>query len=76
MKAFINICLPENERKGALAELEQKCAESTAKDGRYGYVKSWFLSQYKAQYNKSSFAKEKKESTSTSAFDAEQKEVG
>lgn len=58
MTDFINTCLPECERKNALAELKKAKNESKAKDGRYGYVKSWFLSEYKEQYNKSSFAKE------------------
>lgn len=75
MKAFINTCLPEDARKDALAKFEQICDESTSKDGRYGYVKSWFLSQYKAQYNKSSFAKEKNESTHTASTEAEEKEA-
>lgn len=58
MKDFINTCLPESERESAFAELKKAKNESKAKDGRYAYVKSWFLSEYKEQYNKSSFAKE------------------
>ena len=58
MVNFISTCLPEAERASALAELKKVKNESMSKDGRYGYVKSWFLSEYKEQYNKSSFAKE------------------
>lgn len=72
MKQFIKICLPEEERAAALATFKIKCNEATTKDGRYGYVKSWFLSEYKEQYNKSSFAKESKKNSEN---DTELKEV-
>lgn len=78
MAQFIKICLPEEERTAALATFKEKCNEATTKDGRYGYVKSWFLSEYKEQYNKSSFAKDSKKNTennSTATNNTEQKEV-
>ena len=72
MRDFIKICLPDNESKQALAEFNQVYAVSKTKDGRYAYVKSWFLSKYKAQYNKSSFAKVDKSETAP-ATEEEQK---
>ena len=73
MEAFINVCLPKNERKEAFEEFNQVCAVSKTKDGRYAYVKSWFLSKYKAQYNKSSFAEDDKNNT---APDTEEEQKG
>ena len=72
MRDFIKICLPENESKQVLEEFNQVYAISKTKDGRYAYVKSWFLSKYKAQYNKSSFAKVDKSETAP-ATEEEQK---
>lgn len=51
----------EAERNKALVELKQRQIEAEGRPGQYAYVKSWFLSKYKDEYNKSSFAKAKKE---------------
>ena len=75
MEHFIKICVPEAERKTALDEFKKVCAESTTKDGPYGYVKSWFLKEYKNEYNKSSFAKDEKKNTNNSVADEEKGET-
>lgn len=62
MKRFIETNIhDETERNKALAELKKKRLEAEGRPGQYAYVKSWFLSEYKDEYNKSSFSKEKKE---------------
>ncbi|MBE6923873.1 MAG: hypothetical protein E7466_01365 [Ruminococcaceae bacterium] len=81
MKRFIETNIhDEAEIKKALAELKQKRLEAEGRPGQYAYVKSWFLSEYKDEYNKSSFAKEKKEdkdeNTLTQTENATQKEEG
>ena len=81
MKRFIETNIrDEAERKNALAELEKKQIEAEGRPGQYAYVKSWFLSEYKDKYNKSSFAKEKKEDKDENlpneTEDATQKEEG
>ena len=62
MKRFIETNIHDTAaRKKALEELAEKRIEAEGRSGQYAYVKSWFLSEYKDEYNKSSFSKEKKE---------------
>lgn len=60
MEAFINFHVEENCRKKVIDEFEAVRAEAVFKKAPYSFVKSWFLSKYKTEYNKSSFAEERK----------------
>lgn len=61
MKRFIETNIHDDDaRKKGLEELAKKRIEAEGRSGQYAYVKSWFLSEYKDEYNKSSFAKAKK----------------
>ena len=60
MEAFINFYEPNEKRAAVLAVFRQIRAESVFKKAPYSFVKSWFLSKYKTEYNKSSFAEERK----------------
>ena len=79
MKRFIETNIHDAAaRKKGLEELAMKRIEAEGRPGQYAYVKSWFLSEYKDKYNKSSFAKEKMEDENTPAQtdDATQEEEG
>ena len=67
MEAFINFHELENNRKAAIEDFKKIRAESIFKKAPYSYVKSWFLSKYKDDYKKSSFAM-KKESKKAEAI--------
>ena len=43
--------------KQALKELAKRKLEADGRSGSYAYVKSWFLSEFKEEYNNSSFVK-------------------
>ena len=60
MEAFINFYEPSEKCAAVLAVFRQIRAESVFKKAPYSFVKSWFLSKYKTEYNKSSFAEERK----------------
>lgn len=60
MEAFINFHVEENCRKKVVDEFKAVRAEAVFKKAPYSFVKSWFLSKYKTEYNKSSFAIERK----------------
>ena len=60
MEAFINFHVEENRRKKVIDEFKAVRAEAVFKKAPYSFVKSWFLSKYKTEYNKSSFAIERK----------------
>lgn len=77
MEQFIKTCLPKTESVSALAEFKKIKTEADSKDAPYSYVKSWFLSKYKKQYNKTSFAQEdkKKETEKTTADTAPAAEI-
>ena len=60
MEAFINFHVEENCRKKVIDEFKAVRAEAVFKKPPYSFVKSWFLSKYKTEYNKSSFAIERK----------------
>ena len=60
MEAFINFYEPSENRAAVLAVFRSIRAESVFKKAPYSFVKSWFLSKYKTEYNKSSFAEERK----------------
>lgn len=60
MEAFINFHEGEEGCAAVISEFKAVCAESVFKKAPYPFVKSWFLKKYKAAYNKSSFAEERK----------------
>ena len=60
MEAFINFYEPTENRAAVLAVFRKIRAESVFKKAPYSFVKSWFLNNYKDEYNKSSFAEERK----------------
>ena len=60
MEAFINFYEPTEKRAAVLAVFRSIRAESVFKKAPYSFVKSWFLNNYKDEYNKSSFAEERK----------------
>lgn len=60
MEAFINFYEPTEKRADVLAVFRKIRAASVFKKAPYSFVKSWFLSKYKTEYNKSSFAEERK----------------
>ena len=58
VKKFIETNVHDTKRKEeALKELAKKQLEADGRSGSYAYVKSWFLSEFKDEYNKSSFTK-------------------
>ena len=60
MEAFINFYEPTEKRAAVLAVFRKIRAESVFKKAPYSFVKSWFLMNYKDEYNKSSFAEERR----------------
>ena len=53
MKKFIETNVHDTKRKEeALKELAKKQLEADGRSGSYAYVKSWFLSEFKDEYNK------------------------
>lgn len=60
MEAFINFYEPTEKRAAVLTVFRKIRAESLFKKAPYSFVKSWFLKNYKDEYNKSSFAEERK----------------
>lgn len=60
MEAFINFHEAEEGRAAVIAEYRAVRAAAVFKKAPYSYVKSWFLKNYKDEYNKSSFAEERK----------------
>lgn len=67
MEAFILFYEEGESQTKALAEFRKVVAEGTLKDNKSSFVKSWFLSKYKDEYNKSSFA-QKSESKKAQAI--------
>ena len=58
MAKFIETNIHDKERKEqALKELAKRKLEADGRSGSYAYVKSWFLSEFKEEYNNSSFVK-------------------
>lgn len=58
MAKFIETNIHDTERKEqALKELAKRKLEADGRSGSYAYVKSWFLSEFKEEYNNSSFVK-------------------
>ena len=60
MEAFINFYEPTEKRAAVLTVFRKIRAESVFKKAPYSFVKSWFLMNYKDEYNKSSFAEERR----------------
>ena len=60
MEAFINFHEGEKNRAAVIEEFNAVCDASVFKKAPYSFVKSWFLKNYKEEYNVSSFAEERR----------------